>query len=640
MTSLTVHSNRSSSLQSHTNSVADTLSQPDSDHPQARGLGENNEQSMGSLWAKVNSFGRYVFDKGSYAFDKYGAVTSWTGEKLLGPAHSDDQLTRDERTAKKNALISDKALLDNVNNAQKNKKGNIPEKHQSLSPGDIFIKKRGGNNVALQAFYNGVNGIFTDPVSGIQASILKGPSGNIIVAFADNKQSSTDPETTMFSKAMGLFHKHSVNKPDDASKNGVIALVKGLLKYPDKSIRIELTGCGFGAALASYSATHINDSRLSYKKIDAPSGLEAAYVSVSAQLKQLDDATFIQDKQDNEPPPQCWKGNGSLFDQVKINSVGDAVVVGTASFGAGLLFGGPLAAAVSGVRTALSYGLQGLPWYTYTLSRHNAIENNRAQTQPFTDAVLNSSKQLLDIVSYASGIDIDPVMSRELTKGLSALAKSDIPPDLRQYYNGITGIFEDKDKNNKLTIMSDASGAIIIGFAGLGDPSWGSLAKDVAQEFIEFSSDTERYRQVQALMEGMLDIKDKKRGVNVNANLILAGHFRCGGVIQHLLTETKAQQALDDHKITAYVFNSVGMSHATRKQHSEKVWNNVADHTIHVVAENDRVARGWQHPTNGPSSSVVVARVTCVVKDDDPGYFGSHSLAVLKRGLDSENIRE
>jgi hypothetical protein len=132
----------------------------------------------------------------------------------------------------------------------------------------------------------------------------------------------------------------------------------------------------------------------------------------------------------------------------------------------------------------------------------------------------------------------------------------------------------------------------------------------------------------------MLGMMNTKRGVK--SNIVLTGHSRWGGVVQKLMTGAMAQEAIDNHQLTAYVFNSVGMSHATRQQHSEEVWNKAGNSIVHVKVDNDWLTQGLQHTSNGPTSSQVVAGATLIVKAEGGGPLGGHSLTAIERGLNAK----
>jgi hypothetical protein len=623
MTSPSVVSSSSLSSDSYVNSSGPTSTdhvQPATHphQPHVQGLGANNQSLMGGMWANAKWFGGEVLNK-------YGALTSWAGGQIIGPAYSDEQLSSVQRLAKERELLAQIALLESLNNAQKNQTGNIPVDYQTLNPGDIKITKREDNNTELQERFNVVTGVFTDPVSGIQASILKNSLGEIVVAFADNKEALKNPAGTFVNRALGLLHKQTASEPPAATLSRAKELIEGVLKkYPDH--KVVLSGCGSGVDLVLLlELTHSQD-RVSKVILNTASGLEAEQANYTAQVNRLIDSRFNQEASVNGLSSKCWKGEGKLPHQVKINSVGDAVVVGTARFGVGLLFGGPLAAAVSGARTAVSYGVQGLPWYTYTLSRQNAIDHKRGQTDSLTEEVLGQSTKLLGSVKHASGLG--------RPERFSALDLSEIPDGFKTHYNVVNGIFEDKKTGNRISILRSDDGSIVMGFAGTGDSFWHHLAEDLTQEFKGLGSGTNSYLQTAKLFEGMLTLMNKKCGVK--SNIVLTGHARWGGVVQSLMAGKRAQEVINNHQLTAYVFNSVGISHATRQQHSEEVWNKVGENIIHVRVDNDWLTRGLQHPVNGPTSSMVVAGTTCAVKAEGRGPFGGHGLTAIERGLEAK----
>jgi hypothetical protein len=98
---------------------------------------------------------------------------------------------------------------------------------------------------------------------------------------------------------------------------------------------------------------------------------------------------------------------------------------------------------------------------------------------------------------------------------------ADIPVGFKEKYNVVTGVFEDNVTGNKISILRDKFGGLVVGIAGselkIRSPLFFKhLSENLAQEVMGVGSATPGYVQAGKLFEGVLKIIDCGPGILSN----------------------------------------------------------------------------------------------------------------------------
>jgi hypothetical protein len=501
-------------------------------------------------------------------------------------------------------------LLNNLKHAQDNTRQSIPEGSKLLDLKDVY-QLLGGN-------YNISKGTGTFTGTGIKVSVLERPDNKLIVAFANDDVT---------------------NSNDEKKAN---ALVKGLLnKYPEH--KIVLTGCGTGATLASKSMETLRDVSLlscnvfqtTVKKAETTVYLDNKLEDYARQLGNISEEAYSDGvnehnanlRETNKGLPLSKQNNGyhPLFTRGPYDGYA-AKAIGVAGATLGFLFG-PNAVVGAAVGVVAGY-FSGAA----VASNINSYFEGRGVTKKFEDLKqVERCEKLLNVAEHSYDVE-----GQTMPAGFVAADPDQIPLAFRDHrYNVVKGIFTDIDTGNKISILKDkSSGDLVIAFAGtddnMGDPRMTKNWKEnVYQELNGVGDSTPAYSQASTLFEALLKTNA------TNTKFTVTGHSLGGGLAQLVMTTASAQEAINQGKLKATVFNAVGLSAKTIKPIPLEVLHVASKQTSHVAIAHDPLSRIAQKPTASLLSGTVITFETYVIHAPNASYLEAHGFVALRLGLDS-----